>query len=145
MRMIDQVDKWLLTLRPFLQVKRQSQSNRSTQEGSRTPRMSSSHVSKSTYLLLRWDVVRTGPPFNSPAWKETETASQDACKFAPKAMVGRNLMYLFRTSAQSGSPRGDLFKSTHVEPLFAIHTHVHGIAVLTFFLVEIRILHLGCS
>ena len=60
-------------------------------------------------------------------------------------MVGRNLMYLFRTSAQSDSPRGGLFKSTHVEPLFAIRIHVHGIVVLTFFPVEIHILHLRCS
>jgi hypothetical protein len=41
-----------------------------------------------------FDVVHTGPPFNSPAWKETATDSHDASKFAPKAIVGRKLMYL---------------------------------------------------
>ena len=144
MRMIDHVDKWLLTLRPFLQVKQQSLSNRSTQERFRIPRMSSSHLSKGTCLLLGVDVIRTGPPFNSPAWKEAATASQDACKFAPKAIAGRNLMYLFRTSAWPDSPRGDLFKSTYVEPLFAICIHVSSIAVLTFSPVEVYILYLGC-
>jgi hypothetical protein len=54
-------------------------------------------------------------------------------------------MYLFRTSARPDSPRGDLLKSTHIEPLFGMCIHVPSIAVLTFFPVEVYILHLGCS
>ena len=35
-----------------------------------------------------------GPPFSSPAWKDTVTASHDDCNVTGNPIVGKNAMYL---------------------------------------------------